>query len=285
MPGISGIIRDMAIGAGLTAPLGAGALYMKNLIDPPTVMSFPETSVDLPLISDVGPEAPKKETAAPERDIHALLNPAETEVGKKVKGFISSKDKDKGKEKKSNVATPSALTFAHLLGGLAGVGLGYKGLESYVDNRRAAELDKVLQQRRKALTDMLLSEQHLSKNASMLVLDEPVAPLINSMREAYAGMNPIARAVFGLGALSSLGYGAVNAYRRATRSDENRAMRKALKRSIEERLGANVAGEGKGSIRGPMVVKIHGERLGVNPIKPGASALVDPSSGRDVFSY
>lgn len=279
---VASIIKDIAIGAGLAVPTGAGAMYLKHKLDPPGVLTFPETTAVMPLLASSGPKAEQAESRE-RADLDTLMNPSNTQVGQRVKLWLTKPTEEAGSEKEASAAVASGPTIAHVLGGALGIGAGYKGLEYYLDSRRKSEIGSVIAQRRKTLADMLMAEQGLAKRSSALILDEPIAPIVGTIAGWYDKMPPNARLMFGLSALSGLGYGAVNAYRRAKASDPNRALKKALKASLAERLGDS---EARGKLpRGPMVVKVEGDRIGVNPVNPGASALVDPSSGRDIFGY
>ena len=75
------------------------------------------------------------------------------------------------------------------------------------------------------------------------------------------------------------------AYQNAVESDERRAIRKKLRLSLVERLGGIMDEKGRMSPRAPMVVKLYGTRLGLSPIRPGASSMsVEPAGGRDVLT-
>jgi len=279
----SGILKDILLGASVGAPIGGGIYLGKSLMDSPSVLTFPETEVELPLIPKTGPVR-QPSAVKPTMTTRELLTP------KKTQPAAPAKPKKKEREKKS------ALRVSHLLGGALGLVPGYKGLEYYMDLKRGEELNNLLEERKAELENLMLQEQEfgagLKKGAAAKVvgigpglealLGTPVSDLGSAISSALIRMTQPSRvAMGGLGVLSA-GAGAKRGWEYGAGTDPRRALRKRLKAALTERLATRADEKGVVS-RGPMVVKIRGKRVGLTPIKPGASALVDPTSGRDAL--
>lgn len=72
--------------------------------------------------------------------------------------------------------------------------------------------------------------------------------------------------------------GAYLGARKAYEAHPNTIAAKAVKDSLKERL------TGKDNLVGPMPIRVESDRVEMQPLKPGASSLVDPTKGRDVLS-
>jgi hypothetical protein len=121
---------------------------------------------------------------------------------------------------------------------------------------------------------------HKAADAGIGPLGYDLSTLGEKAYKMLGRMSPEAQLLFLGAGLGSAGMAGVTAFNRASESDPNRALRKQVREELLKRLQGN-ASQGGAS---PMVIKIRTDRIGKTPIRPGASALVDPESGRDALS-
>jgi len=195
--------------------------------------------------------------------------------------IVSDKAPKVKKIKKAGVIDKA--NILNLLGVTAGIGAGVKGTEGVMDYYRSKDLSKKLDEQKKELKSLLLEEQSLAKQGNS-ILRTPIVDLAADAGSALSNMSSSGSAgraahYIAWPTLSAM-LGVKEGYELGKSSDPSRARFKELKDSLLQRLGED-AGEGR---RSPLRIKFNPKGGKRTPLKPGASALVDPSKGRDIFS-
>lgn len=193
----------------------------------------------------------------------------------------------------------------HLAGLVGGGAAGYHILTKLMVKKHNAMLDSKIAEKDKQLNDLLLQEQSLaagiptgdvalvSKAANCRKLHDVITKVAEDMYDvlekrsdmslkdllgsfttfSQLGSSPFMQALMVVSGLSGGLYG----YHAGAKGDPARAMSKAVKDSLKERL------TGKDQLMGPMPLRVETEEPSMTPIRPGASSLADPARGRDVL--
>jgi len=217
-----------------------------------------------------------------------VLNPAEiTALPESEETFeIIDDDQDGTDDRLESILKMSALqgpTLMHLIGAAGGIGAGVAGHDWVADKLRERELASNIKKQNKELQLLLLEEQSLAKQgeAKLNLLTAPVSRLAQATGTYIKELPTLQQGMFmAVPAISGILAGR-EAYKRTVKGDPSRARMAELKSSLKRRLGED-AGEGR---RSPLLLKLVARGGLDTPLKPGASALVDPSKGRDIFSF
>lgn len=292
MPNVNTLFdKDMLVNIGMAAPVGlAGGGIMAILIrkleeNRMKEMGFtsPESRVILPTRASMPPAPAPLAAQAPTP--MPLITPAEEQPKKR-------------KTKKA--------AMGHIIGGVGGGVISYHLVSKMLAKREGRMLDAELAKRDQVLNELLTHEQALAagvdpksvamatKVANSEKFDKALVTyagklydtiiekqadmglrelLEHSIEYMRLGKNPFFQMLMATSGLAGLGAG----YYAMSRADPSRAMAEAVKGSLKERL------TGKDQLIGPMPIRVETETPMMTPIRPGASALVDPSKGRDVL--
>lgn len=277
MPGIMKSVNDAMAGVdtknlakllGISTLLGipAGALsYLaRDYMSPEPSIPSATTFTDLPLY----------ETAGPERDVE------------KTSGVLSRiGDAYRTAVAKYNNLDPLARSLTAGAGGSVGAGLGYGLTGAHMQGEARDDLDAQLAERQELFNNLLLQEQMSAAGVKAAdVLDAALDTIFEAVfeKKAAKGANIDELAALAqsglfpaLMALVGTGYGFSKGWGNTVATDKNRAIAKALRSSLDERLMGNPEGP-----RAPMIVKVKTDRIGASPI----SGEGGKAPGRDVLS-
>jgi hypothetical protein len=301
---LSTILRHLGVGAALAAPAGAGLYGLKHLIDSPSVMTLPERTVDLPVLTGTTKKSPTLPsiTAGTSRDVtrHDAKGVEVPSTYSAIKSRVTTnadkpatlKKKEKKKEKPEKKASA---TIPHIVGAGIGMGAGFTAASTGTSYLRKRQLASALLDRKNEFSRLLQEEQRMAAmgkkaaqkrltKAGSNVFLRPVSRLAGEAHNAFnaLGDNPLQQALIGTTATTALLASALTAYRRATASDENRAVKKKIKDSLKERLQGHDATRGGSA---PMTIQVRSPSVARQPLKPGTTSLHDPDKGRDVLSF